>query len=170
MNIDDIKTTLVHGSTSCGKYGTFKLEIRVNTDPGYELTKAERFALYDAEKLVTYAFMKARVARDPQAADAAAVEKRELLSLFPSAVLVEELPNGYCSDWCCTHLPWFRITTTKGRVEIGWRKRVINIEWEERVAGTAASLFPNEEVTKGERSIHAWSVEDAARYMKEILK
>lgn len=170
MNIDDIPTTLVSGTASPGQYGLFKLEIRVNIDPGHELTDAERFACYDAEKLLKYAFMKARMDRDPKAKEAAAEERAALLGCFPETIFVETIPNGYCSDWCCTHLPWFVVTTRKGRITIGWRKRVINISWDKCVAGEALVLFPNEDVTRTERTIHAWSLEKAQEYIAVLLR
>lgn len=169
MNLDEVKTQIVHSETSVGQYGIFKLEIRVNTEDGYEPTEPERIALYSAADAIKSAFMKARIARDPECAKAAERERAGLLGLFTAPIFVEEIPNGYCKQWCCAHLPWFRVTTKKGIIELGWRKRVIQIEWHKDVAGNAKELFPAEEVTKGENYIHAWSLEDAQRYINLIL-
>jgi len=170
MNAQDIPTTVVLGKTSIGSNGVFKLEIRVNTEPGYELTKEERRACYDAEKLLEEAFMRARLARDPKAAERATAERSELIGCFPDPIFVETIPNGYCPNYCCAHLPWFVVTTRKGRVTIGWRKRVIQISWDECVAAPAEELFPTEDVTKSGRMIHAWSTEKAQEYVATLLR
>jgi hypothetical protein len=100
-------------------------------------------------------------------------ERDSLISLFPReipAIYVEEIPNGYCSQSCCLHLPWLIVTTPAGHIRIGWRKRVIEIDWS-RTTGTktAAELFPNENVTKSERMIHAWGNYEAKTYLRAIL-
>lgn len=97
-------------------------------------------------------------------------EKQEILKLFAGKyIFVEEIPNGYCSQPCCVNLPWFIVTTPIGHIKIGWRKRVINIDWSKTIQKkTAAELFPNEDVTKGEQSIHAWSYEKAKEYLDLI--
>lgn len=65
---------------------------------------------------------------------------------------------------------WFIITTPEGDIRIGWRKRVIQIEWLQNY-----KLFQfdgnNENVTKmftnTERYIHAWDNKKAIEYLKE---
>jgi len=98
------------------------------------------------------------------------IQREEILSCFKEPIFIEEIPNGYCSDYCCRHLPWFIITTSIGRFKIGWRKRVINIDWNKTV-GTkeAKEIFPNEDVTKGIKYIHAWSIEKAREYVSTII-
>lgn len=110
--------------------------------------------------------------QDAEAIARAQVERQQMLGLFGTeAIFVEELPNGYCSRWCCKHLPWFRVTTRRGIITVGWRKRVINIKWEggqlARLNGEA--IFAAEEVTKSKDNIHAWCVEDAQRYVNTLL-
>lgn len=109
-------------------------------------------------------------ANDPNEKHRAAEERRAILSVFPEHIYVEEIPNGYCNQACCRHLPWFIVTTKVGHFEIGSRKRVISIDWK-KTKGTrgAEELFPKEDVTKGEKSIHAWSIEDARRYVAEVI-
>jgi hypothetical protein len=128
-----------------------------------------RDAAYTAKRLVANAVSKAVLLALPSTPAAVATNK-ELVNLFSEPVFVEEIPNGYCSDWCCTHLPWFVVTTKIGRFTIGWRKRVIAIDWEQtRGTATAEELFPAEKVTKCGRSIHAWSTEDAQRYIATVV-
>ena len=154
-----------------GTYGSYELTITVGATklPDLEQDKI-REAAYKAASLIQSEVMEAVVRACPEAMKRAQMERDELLAIFPRSILVEEIPNGYCHDWCCRHLPWFVVTTEIGRFKIGWRKRVINIEWEEtRVTKTASELFPDDDVTKSGRTIHAWSLEDAKRYVQTIL-
>lgn len=107
---------------------------------------------------------------DPKTAIAAKKEREELLALFTQPIYVEEIPNGYCSDYCCRHLPWFIVTTTLGRIKIGWRKRVIEIDWSDSKSDVNGEKdFSKDNVTKGRKDIHAWSLKDAQRYLNIIL-
>lgn len=98
-------------------------------------------------------------------------ERNELLSCFPDPIYVEEIPNGYSSnDFYFRHFPWFLVTTSLGRIEIGWRKSVINIDWSKSdIKKTADELFPNEDVTKFTHGIHAHSLADAEQYVNKLL-
>lgn len=87
----------------------------------------------------------------------------------------ELLPNGYCNQDCCSHIPWFLFHTIDGDIIMGWRKRVISIEWQENYKSFDMNeLFSTEDVTKwesdGKRGIHAWSNEKAYEYLKKVLK
>lgn len=171
----------LQGEEGCGRYGSFGVRIEVaaplpflsqRRDPNNETTeeKAVHHAGYEAADLIKKAVMTCVVANDPKAKEQAIAERAQIVGLFPSPIYVEAIPNGYCSDWCCKHLPWFKVTTSVGHFTIGWRKRVISIDWAE-TKGTKNSteLFAGEDVTKGERSIHAWSTEKAAAYIEAII-
>ena len=99
------------------------------------------------------------------------VERQQLLGLFAGAdIFAEEIPNGYCpDDPYYLHRHWFRVTTRKGRITLGWRKRVIEITWEPSVADTTEKLFPDEKVTKMERLIHAWDYVQAGQFIQRLL-
>lgn len=97
-------------------------------------------------------------------------EKTKLLSLFPNPIYVEAIPNRYDPSGFSRHLPWFKVTTTKGRIIIGWRRHVINIDWSELDnKKKAEELFASEDVTKGDYDIHAWGYEKAKEYISKIL-
>lgn len=82
-----------------------------------------------------------------------------------------ELPNGYCSQPCCILNPWLKVQTFRGPITIGWRKRVINIDWSEsNIALSANDLFPSEDVTKGDKYIHAWGYEKAKAYLAVLMQ
>ena len=98
------------------------------------------------------------------------------------------LPNGYCNQDCCSHIPWFCFHTSDGDIVIGWRKRVISIEWQENFKPFDMAIFNGENVTKwcenfshipksinhgvlnttGKRGIHAWGREKAIEYLKKV--
>lgn len=111
--------------------------------------------------------------------------RRQLRQAFESlyagigetAVYVEEVPNRYGGDDpFYINRPWFRITSRIGHILIGWRKSVINIDWSDTVVKpVGVELFPNEDVTRGERwqdgggrYIHAHGYENAARYLRVL--
>ncbi len=80
----------------------------------------------------------------------------------------KEIPNEYCGCERCS--PWFLITTNFGVIKIGWRKRVINIDWSALADSSIASLFEDESVTRGENFIHAWGLEKTQEYLSKICK
>lgn len=87
----------------------------------------------------------------------------------------ELLPNGYCHEDCYSYIPWFLFHTIDGDIIMGWRKRVISIEWQENYKPFDMNeLFGSEDVTKweegGKRGIHAWCKEKAYEYLKKALK
>lgn len=85
------------------------------------------------------------------------------------AIYMEQLPNGYCSRPCCLNRPWFRVTSRIGHVVIGWRRRVISIDWKDSmVKATGEELFPVELVTRFETGIHAWDALKAAEYIARL--
>ncbi|HAR43489.1 MAG TPA: hypothetical protein DCS07_12795 [Bdellovibrionales bacterium] len=158
-------------SESFGSYGGFGIKILVAATRMPDLRNdAICSAAYKAAGIVSSEVQGAALSLNEEAQERARQEREQLLGLFSGRIFVEELPNGYCSDWCCRHLPWFVVTTEVGRFKIGWRKRVINIDWSETVGTkTAEELFPSEDVTKWEQSIHAWSLDDAKRYIEKIV-
>jgi hypothetical protein len=158
--------TVAHGS-----YGTFKMSIVVGANQLPDLEQESvRYAAYDAARLIESAVMEAIVKADPRTRQRQQEERAALVGLFSEPIYVAELPNGYSDHWSSKCYPWFEITTTKGRFKVGWRKRVIYVEWMKEVCEkTAAQLFPDEDVTKDGRMIHAWSIEDAKRYVARVL-
>ncbi len=171
----------LRGEESSGSYGTFGVRILVahkaldvyaerDLDNETELEKALHHAGYDAADKITDAVMRLVISRDPKAQERVRAERAQLLGLFAAPIYVETIPNGYDSRWGSAHLPWFVVTTSVGRIKIGWRRRVISIDWTE-TQGTKTSdeLFAAEDVTKDARGIHAWSVEKAKAYIAAII-
>ena len=116
---------------------------------------------------------------DPRTKTEAENNKSELLSCFEGQeIFVEEIPNGYYGDdSTMQHIKWFVVTTKIGRIKIGWRKRVINIDWSDTVLSklSGEELFANVESTKGGKSerdncyVHAYGVEKATEYVQHLL-
>lgn len=86
----------------------------------------------------------------------------------------ELLPNGYWQG-DDSYIPWFLFHTIDGDIIMGWRKRVISIEWQANYKPfDMDTLFHAEDVTKweenGKRGIHAWGDEKAYEYLKKVLE
>jgi hypothetical protein len=58
--------------------------------------------------------------------------------------------------------PWWLVRTPAGLVQIGWRKRVINIDWSDTDVRTVVT---SDDVTKTETYVHAWSEAKALEYL-----
>lgn len=61
--------------------------------------------------------------------------------------------------------PWWLIQVPQGIIQIGWRKRVISIDW----SGTSfRGIITEDNVTKSDTMVHAWSEEKAIEYLKAL--
>jgi hypothetical protein len=76
-----------------------------------------------------------------------------------------ETPNRYCKCPSCG--PWFVVGTPSGDIVVGWRKRVISIDWSD-TGEDLLGLFEAEDVTKDEHHIHAWGPDKAVDYLTRI--
>jgi hypothetical protein len=88
---------------------------------------------------------------------------------YPGIILLET-NNRYegCQDPDCTVCAcWFYAYAEVIPLLIGWRKRVIEIDWSAWETDLSA-LFKKEDVTKGPHHIHAWSEEKAIEYLIRI--
>ena len=79
--------------------------------------------------------------------------------------VLDETPNLYCKCENCG--PWFVATTPLGAVVLGWRKRVIHIDWS-ATGKDLLGLFQTEDVTKDEHSVHAWGPDKAVEYLTRL--
>lgn len=149
--------------------GQFGIKIMIAVDR--ELTETDGDSVSQLAEQIERKILEESARLSPKVQEAAKDEREGLLAAFGGAkIFVEEIPNGYFDSWHTKHLPWFVVTTIKGRIKIGWRKRVINIDWEDSTIKTKAKdLFPNEDTTKEDRYIHAWGYDKAAEYINTIL-
>lgn len=101
-------------------------------------------------------------------------EEKRFREIFKAAgfsfACLHHIPNKYCSYDKCA--PWFRVETEVGTITIGWRKRVISINWSEAFHNNKdiIHLFEKEDVTKGHHSIHAWGWDKATEYLSKLYK
>lgn len=98
-------------------------------------------------------------------------EIEELKNLFGSeAIYTKQIENKYSDLGSFKFRKWLKVTTRKGIIVIGWRKRVINIDWSRSdIKNTAYDLFPDEDVTKDDYYIHAWGINKAKEYIDVLL-
>lgn len=75
---------------------------------------------------------------------------------------LKAVPNGYCPCDQCG--PWVDVETPFGRIHMGWRKRVINIDYPSEIKVD----FSGENVTQGAGNIHAWSKAKAVEYLGKV--
>jgi len=104
-------------------------------------------------------------------------------------MLLTPIKNEYWGDDPVWATPWILMRTPKGSIKMGWRKRVISIDWSDVVAFhckelkdfkdheakeaieksfLAKTLFPDEDVTKDEFLIHAWGYGKLLEYLTKL--
>jgi len=73
--------------------------------------------------------------------------------------------------------PWWLVKTEYGLVKIGWRKRVISIDWSDtlyqaKIVDDSDSHWPDsittDEVTRSETLVHAWNYLKALEYLMSL--
>jgi hypothetical protein len=94
-----------------------------------------------------------------------------------------EIKNKYWPptyvDLIAAH-PWWLVSTDKGLIEIGWRKRVISIDWKDTgvtlplVSPNSAQLerseITSDATTTWPTGVHAWTYGKAVDYLKVLFK
>lgn len=63
--------------------------------------------------------------------------------------------------------PWWLVKTQYGFIKIGWRKRVIHIEWTDT---PIRAIVTEDELTKDPYYVHAYSITKAVEYLTEWNK
>jgi hypothetical protein len=61
--------------------------------------------------------------------------------------------------------PWWLVETPMGLIRIGWRKRVIEIDWSHT---RFEHKVTTDSVTISNTSVHAWEMPKAAEYLKNL--
>lgn len=61
--------------------------------------------------------------------------------------------------------PWWIVVTAYGVIQIGWRKRVISINWE---ATPHRAHVTEDNVTQSDTDVHAWTLLKAAEYLTRL--
>jgi hypothetical protein len=157
-------------SSNSGICGYFNMEIRIDTPR--MLNYNDNWVINEFAEKIRIGIMTETVKLDPKITKEANEEKERLIALFgDKKIFVSEIPNGYDPEsWYYSRFPWFIVTTEKGHIKLGWRKRVIEIDWTDSIIKHEAEyLFPDEDVTKGEKYIHAWGYDKAQEYINKLL-
>jgi len=74
-------------------------------------------------------------------------------------------PETPTYDECRRRSPWWLVKTARGLIVVGWRKRVISIDWTD--TGIAAEVT-QDDVTKDQHWVHAWSYAKAIEYLAAL--
>lgn len=102
------------------------------------------------------------------------MKKEKLLALFALSDIpvlnTWELPNQYWPDVdeyaeIRKQNPWWLVKTPVGLIQIGWRKRVISINWSDTAIH---AIITEDDVTKSQEMVHAYSEEKAIQYLKVL--
>lgn len=172
MDVDSLqKYSEVCHSESWIDIGAFGVKIFLTKDSLTSLEEKEKNEIYRKMEEIKEIVMTAAAKKDPKRIESGKKEREWILSLFDGQdIHAKEIPNEYCGSYCCAHKPWFLVTTKAGVIKIGMRKSVVNIDWSQSdVKNTCHDLFSSEDVTMGERYIHAWSQDKAREYLNAIM-
>lgn len=197
---DDSRYSLLTGVESHGGSGSYGLKILVFRPPEaqarfsalsakdyFKCTPEEvaiKHMMPEADRLLNIVRRQDRML-DPVIQQAAKDVRSSIAKAFGNSIFMEAVPNEYWgpeSPWSVGD-PWFRVTTTVGHFTVGWRKRVIHLDWKNtvlrsrNVEGRAArpppsgqEVFPNEDVTRWETGIHAWGYDKLTEYVQTLLE
>jgi hypothetical protein len=175
MKVEDLK--LLSSSESYGGNHSCHATVMLNSNKFDELPEEVRETIgYDAERFIEELRNKIELAHAKEFQQ----EKRQenivkMQGLFHLAgfefIHAEVIDNQYSEHPVYYADPWQVVTTTKGLFTIGWRKRVISIDWSKAYTKkTADELFPDEDVTKYDQLIHAWGYDKAVEYLTKLCE
>ena len=173
--MDKKELKILSGSESYGGNHSCHLKVMINSNKYDALTEETQNDLgYEATKFIEAMRNRIELEYAKQHYQKERQENIEKMKeLFHKAgfelVYSTIIDNQYSSHPVYYPSPWLEVTTAKGPIIIGWRKRVINIDWSKSdITQSAEDLFPKEDVTKGDQSIHAWGYEKAVDYLSEL--
>ena len=151
-------------------WGKYAIGVQIHVSVTREVGKDESFDISCKADEIAKILLANYVKQAADDAKSGNEDKTQLIACFPKPIYVEEIPNGYWNDWYAINRPWLIVATQIGRIKIGWRKRVISIDWTDSITKTEAKvLFPDEDVTKDGRMIHAYGYDKAKEYIKKII-
>lgn len=166
MNIDYKEAYVAEGF---GHYGNFGIKILIGIDRDF--TDEDKSNIQNFANKITTAITNQTIQLDKKTHLQKENNRHHLLALFSNySIYVEETKNEYLSDETGM-FPWYIVTTKFGRIKIGWRKSVINIDWTDSdIKSEPEDIFADEDVTKGPRYIHAHGYETAKKYIDKLFK
>lgn len=161
---------LLSSFETCGKYGSVKLYI--NGELPSSISDEDIYDIFhDVLPNVNTKIQDKLMSKDIKLLKRLEDETEELKNLFNGeAIYTQKIDNKYSDQGYFKFRRWLKVTTRKGIIIIGWRKRVINIDWSRSdIKKTAYDLFPDEDVTKDDYYIHAWGINKAKEYIDVLL-
>lgn len=84
------------------------------------------------------------------------------------------IPNEYCGEHSdceiCKNRPWWLAEFKNvGVIKIGWRKRVIEINWQQTQVALNTAHLIGDNTTRSEFMVHAYGYADAINYLRLIV-
>jgi len=148
------------------------VQLEIFLDANRDLTENDKRQIALCADSLIVSLMDEKLNLDPKVREKAKKEREDILAVFSGRdIFVEETNNEYFIMPYAKYYPWLIVTTSKGRIKIGWRKRVLNICWDDSIIKESAEeLFPDEDVTKFDKTIHAWGYDKAREYIDLLLK
>lgn len=171
---DGVQWTSIHARQVASFLGDYSFRIEVSLPKGTPEQVLDRLRVtgYGIAEQLDDLIQTVLITSNPDFKQKVDDQVALLSGLFPEPIYVEVIPNQYSpNDPYYLTSPWLIVTTKRGRFKVGSRKKVLSIDWEDTdVWQSAEELFPYEDVTKVDRMIHAWKIEDAKGYIDIILK
>lgn len=156
----------------------------------------ENGIFYDVGHRVEQVMAAQAMRLDPTTWEREAKTKAEFEKAFAdaglTAIFMEPIPNEYhrADDPYAMGDPWYNVATPIGFIKIGWRKRVINIDWTRTILKSLVEdkygdgkprppggeeLFPSivkdgETTTLGDYYVHAYGYEKVTKYLKVMVE
>jgi len=85
---------------------------------------------------------------------------------------VREIENRYwpdSSEYDNVRSPWLKVYTERGVIVVGWRKRVIHIDWSDGTfTATGAEVVARPINTHGDAFCHAWGYAEAIECLRRL--
>lgn len=162
--------TALQSERSSGSVGPIGIQILISVDR--PLNEDDKSVIYDAENILNKGLFANCIKAQPNFEADRKQMIEELEDLFEERIFVEQIPNNYqpSDPFYALKFPWLLVTTRRGRIKLGWRKRVIEIDWSDStVTQLAEDLFHLEEVTKIGKLVHAASLAKARQYLRTII-
>lgn len=143
------------------------IEIEVNFSANRELSEAENSLLSESINIFVNRFKKNSLLLDPGIQDNLKTYKQNIVALFDEPIYVQESKNMYNAD---SIYPWYTIVTKKGFITVGIRKWDIIIDWSESLITITGNEVTDDNITKGDRYIHASGYEKAKEYIDILMQ
>jgi hypothetical protein len=147
-----------------------------NERVGHELSSKEKAStvFYGIGNEVMERMRRQAAELDPKTEERKQNTRKEFELAFYSAgfdiIYMMEIPNEYHGEDSIENMydPWYLVTTRIGHIKVGWRKRVIVLDWERTILNNTEDLFPDENVTQVPKAIHAWGYVKLDEYLKKL--